>query len=133
MMLFFSRKEIAVLLFLISSFVVGTGVWIFRDCWAPLPELSPEEREQPDGFYRLGNKSQSGKDSIPDVDPAIVFLNRAGQEELERLPGIGPVMAKRILEFRSRKGRFESIEELLQVRGIGKKTLIRLKPHINLE
>ncbi|MBI5835653.1 MAG: helix-hairpin-helix domain-containing protein [Candidatus Eisenbacteria bacterium] len=46
-------------------------------------------------------------------------LNRASQADLEALPGIGPALARRILEFRASHGPFRSAEELLLVRGIG--------------
>lgn len=64
--------------------------------------------------------------------PAVVNVNRASAEELERLPGIGPVLAERILEFRRQRGRFSSVEELLEVRGIGHKKLEELRPYLRL-
>lgn len=54
-------------------------------------------------------------------------LNLATQAQLEQIPGIGPTMAQRILEYRARQGGFSSIEELTEVRGIGPKTLERLR------
>ncbi len=57
-------------------------------------------------------------------------LNRAGVEELQRLPRVGPVMAKRIVQYRDRVGRFTSVEQLLEVKGIGRKTLERLRPYV---
>lgn len=56
-----------------------------------------------------------------------VDLNRAGREELESLPGIGPALAGRILESRSRDGPFRTVEDLLRVPGIGPATLERLR------
>jgi len=69
----------------------------------------------------------------PDTDPAArkpvrLDLNRASREELERLPGIGPVMAQRILTFRENVGRFRKLEELRSVHGIGSATIERLRP-----
>jgi len=57
-------------------------------------------------------------------------LNRAGVEELQRLPRVGPVMARRIVQYRDRVGRFTSVEQLLEVKGIGRKTLERLRPYV---
>jgi competence protein ComEA len=57
-------------------------------------------------------------------------LNRATAAELDRLPGIGPVLARRILEQRARIGRFESVEELREVRGVGPRLLERLRPRV---
>jgi competence protein ComEA len=55
-------------------------------------------------------------------------LNAATAEELQRLPGVGPVIAARIVEWRQANGRFRSIEELEQVAGIGPRTRERLAP-----
>ncbi len=63
-----------------------------------------------------------------DGKPARLDLNRAGPIELERLPGIGPVMAQRILVLREKVGRFRRLEELQSVQGIGSATIERLRP-----
>lgn len=55
-------------------------------------------------------------------------INRATAEELELLPGIGAVLARRIVEYRQQVGRFHSVEELRQVRGIGAKRLEQIRP-----
>jgi competence protein ComEA len=55
-------------------------------------------------------------------------LNRATQAELERLPGIGPGLAKRILDYKQSHGRYQTIEELREVKGIGEKRWRRLEP-----
>lgn len=52
-------------------------------------------------------------------DQVRVSLNGANAEELQGLPGIGPVLAERIREFRETQGKFESAEDLLEVKGIG--------------
>jgi len=55
-------------------------------------------------------------------------LNRAGPEELEALPGIGPALAGRIVEVRTERRGFGRVEDLLEVPGIGPATLERLRP-----
>lgn len=57
-------------------------------------------------------------------------LDRATAVELDRLPGIGPVLARRIVEHRARHGPFRSPEELLAVPGIGPRLLERMRPHL---
>lgn len=59
-------------------------------------------------------------------------LNRASAEDLQRLPGIGDILAKRVVEARTSKGSFTTIEELLEVKGIGEKKLERLRPLITV-
>jgi competence ComEA-like helix-hairpin-helix protein len=63
-----------------------------------------------------------------DAEAAPLDLNRASQEDFERLPGIGPGLAARIVDSRARRGSFESIDDLRRVRGIGNTTLARLRP-----
>lgn len=62
-----------------------------------------------------------------------VHLNKATLKELQRLNGIGPVTAKRIIAMRKKLEGFTSAEELLDVKGIGPVTLGKLKPHIVIE
>lgn len=61
-----------------------------------------------------------------------VNLNKATVEELDALPGIGPAMARRIIEMRQKK-RFTTVEDLLQVKGIGKAKLERLREFIEVD
>lgn len=58
---------------------------------------------------------------------ALVNLNTATGAELEQLPGVGPVTASSILEWRTEHGRFSTVDELLEVSGIGEKTLAELR------
>ncbi len=60
----------------------------------------------------------------------LVDINRASQAELETLPGIGPALAERIIDFREQNGAFLSPEDLTKVKGIGDKTLEELLPYI---
>jgi competence ComEA-like helix-hairpin-helix protein len=65
--------------------------------------------------------------------PPIVSINEASREELERLPGIGPALAARIVEHRERFGRFRRAEHLLLVRGISERRFLQLRPHVTAE
>jgi competence protein ComEA len=62
--------------------------------------------------------------------PAI-NLNTATIEQLETLPGIGRKTAERILEYRTKSGGFKRIEDLMNVKGIGEKSFLKLKPLIS--
>jgi len=57
-------------------------------------------------------------------------LNVANAVELESLPGIGPVLARRIVEYRQRRGPFKTVDDLLQVRGIGARSLAKLRQQV---
>jgi competence protein ComEA len=64
-------------------------------------------------------------------DPsALVNINTASLEELDTLPGIGPAIAQRIVEYRTANGPFETIEELMLVQGIGPATFAKLQERI---
>jgi len=67
------------------------------------------------------------------LKPEPLNVNTATAEELERLPRIGPVLARRIIEYREAHGPFRRIEELEAVPGIGPKTLEELAPLIRVE
>ena len=61
-----------------------------------------------------------------------VNLNTATSAQLETLPGIGAAAAKRIVEYRQKNGAFKKIEELMNVKGIGEKSFLKLKPLITV-
>ncbi len=69
----------------------------------------------------------------PDVLPpasALVDVNTATAEDLDRVPGIGPALAGRIIDYRTAHGRFESVEALEAVRGIGPQSLVSMAPYL---
>ena len=63
----------------------------------------------------------------------VVNINTADSEELSLLPRVGPTVAQRILDFRQENGRFQTLEDLMLVRGIGEKTFELIKPYITLD
>jgi competence protein ComEA len=67
-------------------------------------------------------KSAAGSTAAP------INLNTATQAQLETLPGVGAAMAQRILEYRQKNGSFKKIEDLMNVKGIGEKAFLKLKP-----
>jgi len=54
-----------------------------------------------------------------------VYVNQASEEELQALPGIGPVLAKKIVDYRDKNGYFRTVQDLVKVKGIGPKLLLR--------
>lgn len=72
----------------------------------------------------------SGTDEPASGD--LVNLNTATQAQLETLPGVGPVMAGKILAWRQEHGQFTRVEELQEVSGVGAKTFERLKPLVTV-
>jgi len=60
----------------------------------------------------------------------VVNVNTASAEQLELLPGVGPALAGRIVEHREANGAFKSVDDLILVRGIGEKSLERIRPYV---
>ena len=89
---------------------------------ASLPEASPAASEPEEEESPLTEEEYE-----PLPAPALVNLNTATSEELQTLPGVGPVTAQRILEYRESYGAFQSTNELLEVSGIGQKTFEQLQ------
>ena len=77
-----------------------------------------------------GGSSHSGKISTDSGEQ--ISLNSATLEELERLPGVGPSMAGRILAYRQQSGGFAKIDDLTLVPGIGPKKLAKITPFVTL-
>lgn len=85
-------------------------------------------------------ESQTGAQDGPQPNQQFVSgsrlridINSASTAELQEIPKIGPVLAERIVSYREQKGRFRDIQDLLLVKGIGKKTLEKMEPFIALK
>ena len=82
-----------------------TGVYIRDMAAAETQQVQTELRVSQESF-------------MPEWEP--LDLNKAGVEELTRLPGIGEELAHRIVEYRTARGSFETVEEIMEIPGIGK-------------
>jgi competence protein ComEA len=80
----------------------------------------------------VGMTPRSGTTGGSGSGSSLVNLNSADQALLETLPGVGPVTAGAILEFREQNGPFNSVDDLLDVSGIGEKTLEQLRPFVTV-
>lgn len=76
------------------------------------------------------NLRKDGKQETKANDSGLVNINTADEKELDTLPGIGPAMAKRILEYRETEGNFQQIEDIKKIRGIGEAKFNKLKDKI---
>jgi competence ComEA-like helix-hairpin-helix protein len=83
---------------------------------------------KPDGRY--GVSAMSGAQLVTLGLP--IDLNRASAADLDAIPGIGPALAQRIIDFRQAHGPFKQVEDLQEVSGVGPHNLAKLKPYLGL-
>ncbi len=95
-----------------------------------LPVAAAGSPPAPPAAPRPTQPADSGSPSSRQV--VLVNLNTATQQDLERVPGIGPVIAQRILRYRAQYGAFRRIEELMLIKGIGPKKMEQIRPYVVL-
>jgi len=73
---------------------------------------------------------KQGKATKPQA--VAVDINKATANDLQKLPGIGPSLAKRIVAYREKHGPFRRVEDLMAIKGIGFKKWNEIKPYVNV-
>jgi competence protein ComEA len=89
-------------------------------------------KASPRGEVREGSTSSGSLSTGTATVGTIVDLNTATLAQLDTIPGVGPVTAQAILDYRTKHGRFSRVEELQEVDGIGTKTYAQIAPHVRL-
>jgi competence ComEA-like helix-hairpin-helix protein len=155
----YSRPQLKLLLLLAAIFLAGLGVREWRadfpaaaerlerfDHEDPPPPIPPVPRSRAAPRWAPARveaaapprAAQSPRTRAPappppaPADPRPLDLNRAGVDEIARLPGVGPSLARRIVEERERVGRFDSPDGLRGILGLGPKKLAALRDHVTV-
>jgi competence ComEA-like helix-hairpin-helix protein len=129
----YTRRQLTLLLVVVLVAGAGLGIDRWRRSHPELAErLEALDRAPapapPPTAPRPVRPARPFAQATPANVAAPLDLNRASQDDLERLPGIGPGLAARIVDSRARGGTFDSVDDLRRVRGIGDTTLARLRP-----
>lgn len=126
----FTPQEIKALIFLLVVLIIGGGITLYKRNHPNFaPELISDSTEK-EGVNLMQKETYGlSKRQIKDK----ININKATANELELLPGIGPVLAGRILSLRESKGGFKKMEDLLEVNGIGLKKLEKIREWVVLD
>ena len=130
---------------------VGVVLWIG---WTLPTSFDREHSRLAESLESSKSKTSSGSGHVAMVNPSpvasladqpstvpapkrsppqgLLDLNRATGQDLDALPGVGPKLAERIMEYRESVGVFHTLEELRAVKGIGKKTFERIRPLVTV-
>jgi len=157
----FTETEIKVILFLAVGFLIGFGIKAYND--NSKTEYKSYDYTQEDSLFNFYNNraeknlndeknrkedkivdskeevldfSSTGfekKKSLPLPEEKSINLNEADLQTLIRLPGIGKITAQRIIDLRSQNSEFENLEELMEVKGIGKVKFNKIKKFLYIK
>jgi len=110
----FTKDEKIILIFFLAALFIGISVSSFK-------RLNPNK----EFFINFDEKEIE--------ESKKVNINTASKERFETLPGIGPVMAERIVAYREQSGTFKNAEDIKNVKGVGDKTFEKMKKWITLK
>ena len=123
-----SRYEKAAL-GLTAAFLLFTGGWFYARQSAAQPYTVTVSKSAPEvsSAPAASNNEESKPESL--LEGEVIDINSAPVEDLQRLPGIGEKRAQAIVAWREEHGPFQSVDELVQVSGIGEKLLAGLRDY----
>ncbi len=124
--------ERKVVWFLTATLAVGAGLRLYRATFPDAPAF--EYRSSDSTFAALSDRANEAAIApTPETADARIDLNTADRTTLMTLPGIGSVLADRIVQYRTDHGPFRSIEDLSAVKGISRRKLQQLSPYLTLD
>jgi competence protein ComEA len=109
------------ILFAIATFLLATTA-------SPVLSQTPKSEAPPKAVKTTASRAPAAKATAS----SPVNINSASVAQLQTLPGIGASTAQRIVDYRQKNGAFKKIEELMNVKGIGEKSFLKLKPVVTV-
>lgn len=158
----FTRSETKVILFIVSAIIIGFSIKYYKqvfgdtntknqDYFSKTDERFLSKSRNP-GFDTLDNQEKekilrTSDDSLKNAEKEKktkskkeialegkqININTASKEELMLLPGVGESTASKIIEYREQNNGFKNIEDIMEVKGIGKKKFEKMKDYIKVE
>ena len=142
-MLNLTRRERFVVAFLIVSFIVGCGIRLYKtrnssqNVFSQLKEekkkFKKEVRSQSDSTLFSQQPESNKIDSSKKGQNDEIQLYQSTKEDFMTISGIGPVTAERIINYREKHKSIQSIQELINIKGIGTKTIKKIKNEVTIE
>jgi len=125
----FTPQEIKALIFLLIALLVGSGITLYKRSHPQFaPELMREKSPQTTVYSPPLSDSLGGESVNKKIN-----LNQATSEELEVIPGLGPILSQKIIAYREAHGPFRKLDDLMQISGIGPKKFEQIKDYLILE
>jgi competence protein ComEA len=122
----FTAQETKALIFLLAALAVGSGITLYKRSHPRFaPELVLQSTQSPPA-----QRVVDASDQAPG-EKTLIDINRAAAKELDLLPGIGPALSRRVVEYRQINGPFAKIEDITRVQGIGPKIFQRIRDYIS--
>lgn len=126
-----TATEQRVILFLAATFLIGAGIRLYQETF---PSQQQFDYRSADSTYAALSQALRG-DTTEDrgrKDNQLININTASKDELMSLPGIGEVIAERIILFREDEGPLRSIDDLQKIKGISAKKFQQLKARVTV-
>ena len=115
-----------------GAMLVATVAVVLWIGW-PVPKEEPRQAKPEQPIATQAPAAWPVTAAAPAKAEPKVNLNRASADELQALPGVGPVLAQRMVEWRKAHGRYRTVDDLQEVKGIGKKRMEQLRSFVTVK